>query len=458
MGTLENLLVLYTGIVLVNAALSGIQWWIQRSSLHRSLTALWVGTFIALMAQGALRTGEGQILMGFAFVVLINGALAELMARVLGLRFEWKPMAAVFVVSLGLAAVLHTTGAGFAVAAIPVAFGGCFPLILVVTRVLQSIPLSSMSFSMRGLLVSSVFFVVHTADFPFLRMVEWFAPIGFTIAILIVFGLSVFAPAVVLEIVTEKQTRFQAEMSVAHRIQTKILPSNPKLSGLELAAYMKPADEVGGDYYDVYEIGDYSWILLGDVTGHGLSSGLVMLMAQSIITSILHTRADITPGELNHLANAILHENLQRLCDDRTMTIIALCRQGNSRQFRFSGMHDDIYVYRAATKHVDIVHVEQVPHGLGLLNEFDLKDFGEEMLNLGDGDLLLLSTDGITEAAAGGDYKKGMFEEGRVVEFLKAHASEPVARIKERLVEDLQTFTGGVYHDDVTFLLVRATA
>lgn len=458
MGTLENLLVLYAGIVLVNVALSAIQWWRQKTTLHRSLTVLWLCTFVAMMGQGAFQQGEGNILIGFGFVILINGALSEVLTRALGMRFEWRPMAAVFGVSVVASAALHLASVGFTLAAIPLAFGVCFPLILVIARVIQGGNYDRMTFSQRGLVVSSLFFLVHTADFPFLRMVDWFAPIGFTIAILCVFGLSVFAPAVVLEIVTEKQTRFQAEMAVAHRIQMDLVPSNPVLEGLELAAYMKPADEVGGDYYDVYQIGEFSWILLGDVTGHGLSSGLVMLMAQSIITSILHTRPDITPGELNFLANSILHENLRRLSEERTMTIVALCRQGNSRRFRFSGTHDDIYIWRAATGEVETVRVEQVPHGLGLLNEFDLRDFQEELLELGAGDLLFIGTDGVTEAAAGGDYTRGMFEEARVVSFLKANAREPIQRIKQGLIDELQKFTGGVYHDDVTFVLVRGAA
>ena len=80
---------------------------------------------------------------------------------------------------------------------------------------------------------------------------------------------------------------------------------------------MHSADEVGGDYYTM---GEMSWVLVGDVTGHGLASGLVMFMVQSIITSILQTRPNLSPAELNALANQILYQNLERLDEQRPMT------------------------------------------------------------------------------------------------------------------------------------------
>ncbi len=67
-------------------------------------------------------------------------------------------------------------------------------------------------------------------------------------------------------------------------MQTSILPRKFAVPGLEISAKMIPASEVGGDYYDVIPVDDGCWIAIGDVSGHGLDAGLVMLMLQSSIT------------------------------------------------------------------------------------------------------------------------------------------------------------------------------
>jgi len=82
--------------------------------------------------------------------------------------------------------------------------------------------------------------------------------------------------------------RMGAELNVARRIQQMILPSPQELEieGLDIAGYMAPADEVGGDYYDVLYTDDIVTISIGDVTGHGLESGLLMLMTQTAVRTL----------------------------------------------------------------------------------------------------------------------------------------------------------------------------
>jgi len=78
--------------------------------------------------------------------------------------------------------------------------------------------------------------------------------------------------------------RMSTELEIAQRIQTMVLPHASEFSGvkdLAIAASMDPATEVGGDYYDILPMEDAIYFSIGDVTGHGLSSGVVMLMAQS---------------------------------------------------------------------------------------------------------------------------------------------------------------------------------
>ncbi|NBV84619.1 hypothetical protein EBR57_10985, partial [bacterium] len=99
-----------------------------------------------------------------------------------------------------------------------------------------------------------------------------------------------------------RQTRFEAELNIAQRIQSEILPSTPSIPSLELSCLMIPATEMGGDYYDIIPTPTGTWVLLGDVTGHGVGSAMVMFMVQSIITTLIKSNAVATPAELLHSA------------------------------------------------------------------------------------------------------------------------------------------------------------
>src|SRR5262249_23888414 len=80
--------------------------------------------------------------------------------------------------------------------------------------------------------------------------------------------------------------RLGAELEVARRLQKMVLPTATELQAideLDIAGYMEPAAEVGGDYYDVLSHNGHIKIGIGDVTGHGLESGVLMLMAQTAV-------------------------------------------------------------------------------------------------------------------------------------------------------------------------------
>ena len=108
-------------------------------------------------------------------------------------------------------------------------------------------------------------------------------------------------------------------MEIAARIQTSILPRDVNVAGLEIAAAMHAATEVGGDYYDVVPVDDGCWLGIGDVAGHGLGTGLVMLMMQSGIGALARKMPDASPRDLLLALNTMLVENVRvRLGPART--------------------------------------------------------------------------------------------------------------------------------------------
>src|SRR5687768_9235631 len=77
------------------------------------------------------------------------------------------------------------------------------------------------------------------------------------------------------------------ENDIASRVQASILPGEIDVEGLAIAAQMIPAEVVGGDYYDIIPVNDGCWLAIGDVAGHGLAAGVIMLMIQSAVQSLV---------------------------------------------------------------------------------------------------------------------------------------------------------------------------
>jgi serine phosphatase RsbU (regulator of sigma subunit) len=135
------------------------------------------------------------------------------------------------------------------------------------------------------------------------------------------------------------------------------------------------------------------------------------------------------------------------------MTIVTI--RGRGDRFEVSGSHDNIYIYRAATRTVETLAMAHFPWGIGFHGRITESDIDQDSFELAPGDVLFLGTDGITEAAREGDHLRGFFGEGRVTDLLVQHAHGPLAMLSSMLAEQLEAFTRGVYHDDVAFLVAR---
>ncbi|HNJ03086.1 MAG TPA: SpoIIE family protein phosphatase, partial [Leptospiraceae bacterium] len=222
------------------------------------------------------------------------------------------------------------------------------------------------------------------------------------------------------------------EMEIAKRIQTALLPPDHGISGYEIAAVMVPADEVGGDYYDILDFGDKKWITIGDVSGHGVESGLIMMMTQTSVKSMVSNDPMASPAAVLSHVNTVLKENISRLGADRYMTISALSLNGKTMVV--AGKHQDIFIYRKKSRHIETVHT----HGawIGILD--DITDFlTDQEVALDVGDIILLFTDGITEA----ENKEGdMFGEERLNDKLNEYANLPVKEIMNNILRDVTVF------------------
>src|SRR5205085_1973627 len=124
--------------------------------------------------------------------------------------------------------------------------------------------------------------------------------------------------------------------------------------GVELSACMTTATEVGGDYYDVLPIDGGCWVGIGDVSGHGVTSGLIMLMVQSAVAGLVARDPNASPSEAVNIVNRVLFENIRhRLLKDDFVTFSLL--RVSQRRIVFAGCHEEFIVMRGRDKRIDLV-------------------------------------------------------------------------------------------------------
>lgn len=245
--------------------------------------------------------------------------------------------------------------------------------------------------------------------------------------------------------------RLQRELEVGGSIQTSILPRHLSAPSLEIAARMTPATEVGGDYYDVLPTSNGAWIAIGDVAGHGMAAAIVALMTQSVISGVSKSLPDATPSRVVTLLNEVLHDNIRnRLGQDEHVTF-TLFRYYAGGRVLFAGAHEEVVVLRAATGEIDTVPTL----GTWLGARRDVSEVtSDEELTLEVGDVMVLYTDGVTEAF---DAEGNMFELERLASIVKENATASCADIHSAIWNAVEAWTHE-QDDDVTLMVVRRTA
>jgi sigma-B regulation protein RsbU (phosphoserine phosphatase) len=244
------------------------------------------------------------------------------------------------------------------------------------------------------------------------------------------------------EIEAENQQRAK-EMEEARQLQLSMLPQGvPYLPHVEIAACMKPATEVGGDYYDWRLGADGTLtIAIGDATGHGLKAGTMVTVTKGLFNHLAE-QADLV-ATLSQTSRALKRMNLRSLF--MAMTLVRL--KGNHLQCSVAGM-PPILIFRAATRTVEEIPLRGAP--LGGLTDYAYR-LAETFLSVGD--LVLLLSDGLPERfnAAG-----EMFGYDRSKESLLANAHAAPQAVIARLLQTGDDWAAGkAADDDMTFVALK---
>ncbi|MEG4200020.1 AAA family ATPase [Microcoleus sp. Pol12A5] len=245
--------------------------------------------------------------------------------------------------------------------------------------------------------------------------------------------------------------RLSAELEVTKRLQQMILPKQSeldKIKGLEIAGYMQPADEVGGDYYDVLTRNDKVKISIGDVTGHGLESGVLMIMAQTAVRT-LQQMNETDPVKFLDVLNRTLYANIERIDSSKNMTLALLDYQDSN--FSLSGQHEEVIVVRTDGK-IELIDTLELGFPLGL--EEDISGFVSQIqVHLNPGDVVVLYTDGITEAV---NINKVYYGIERLCQVAKENRHKTAEEIRQAVIDHLrQHIDKHKVFDDITLVVIK---
>lgn len=249
--------------------------------------------------------------------------------------------------------------------------------------------------------------------------------------------------------------RMEKELEIASRLQTALLPRSLDVPGLQIAARMLTASEIGGDYYDVLRRpSGGAWIAIGDVAGHGLPAGIVMLMVRTALAALVERDPDAPPSEIVSRLNRLLHDGVRtRLRSDEHVTFCVLRHDGAGR-FLHAGAHEDMLLWRAATQ-----RVMRVPtHGTWLAVAGDVDSVTiDSALTLQVGDVLLLLTDGLFEQPRTDGGEIGIDAIIDAIEAIQDLTTSTPDAIVEQVLAYLRATGAAELRDDVTLLVIRRT-
>ncbi len=243
-----------------------------------------------------------------------------------------------------------------------------------------------------------------------------------------------------LEADNERKTK---ELEEARKLQLSMLPKKiPEIPNLEIAVYMKPATEVGGDYYDFkYDKNNSLLIAIGDATGHGMQAGTMvatikgLFSADSINTDISEflNKSNMIIREM-HLGNLFMAMLLARI-------------EGNKVTFSSAGMPPAL-IYRAQKQIVEEIRMQALP--LGNPSGFE---YFKKSAELDMGDTLLLMSDGFPELF---NHQKEILDYDKAADIFKSVADKSPDEIIRSLLKAADEWKSGVkQEDDITFIVVK---
>jgi len=372
-------------------------------ALANSLAGLGIGTAIGFFAEGATVSAGSLIAMSVVFANVV-GFAAVLVARFVLPRYSGFPA----YVRVPMAVVTLIAGG---------VLGSALAILVNPIVVFYQMRLAFMVVTVNGVLALVVGLVTYTYE-QMRKQIEHEA--------------------------TERG-RLEHEMTVARDIQMELLPKSfPKIDGLDIFAFTVPARHVGGDCYDVIDIGDGRLaITIGDVSGKGTPAAILMANVQAAVRAL--SESGVPSGTLIERVNRLVHGYTE---DSVFITFFYCVLDTKTGDLTYvNAGHNPPWIMRRDGT------CDQLMEGGLVIGVMPGVLYEEGHTRLAPGDDLVLYTDGITEATNGDDE---MFGEERLERLLMEHRHASAREIEEYVYTSIKDFAAGASQsDDLTMVVVK---
>ena len=249
-----------------------------------------------------------------------------------------------------------------------------------------------------------------------------------------------------------EQERLQREMQVAQEIQQSLLPRQvPELEGYEIGALYRAAKEVGGDYYDFVQVDDRTvGVVVADVSGKGVPGSLVMTMIRTALR--MEARGNRSASDVMARMNSFVTEDMKK---GMFVTMFYVVLDSVNRVVTYaSAGHNPMILYRGESDATYFLKPKGIPVGIDA-PDADLfrRTISVERLTLKQDDMLVIYTDGITEAM---NQEREQFGEGRLLAAIKRYGHLSALDFSRELDREIHEFTlGAPQNDDITLVAIK---
>ena len=243
-----------------------------------------------------------------------------------------------------------------------------------------------------------------------------------------------------------QEERIKSELLIAHQIQQGILPrpfaGHPDI---HFEAVNQSAKDVGGDFYDYFKLNEQEFgFMVGDVCGKGVPAAIFMASSRSIIKS--QSLANSSPASVIHFSNRLIAEDAQH---GIFVTVFYAVYHTETRLLRFTNAgHTLPFLYRPSTRSCASLFNTNFPLGV-----FEPFTYQESAIRLEKGDVLVLYTDGVSEAM---NANREPFGTERIVDLILRHGAASPKELLDALMDAVRQFSGDAPpHDDMTLLIAQ---
>lgn len=244
--------------------------------------------------------------------------------------------------------------------------------------------------------------------------------------------------------------RYQEELKIAKKVQHSLLPSDLQHhDDYDIVSFSRAADEVGGDYYDSYQIGENRVALvIGDVSGKGTSAAFNMSQMKGVFHSL--SQLDLKPRDFFTYANKALSSCLEKT-SFITASYFIIDKATKKVEYARAGHCPTLYYNKQENS---ISYLENKGLGLGILRDENFPNYLEEAsISYQSGDVMVLYTDGITEAK---NFKKEEYGYEQLKEVVEMNKDKSSVALSEAIIDDLYAFVGDTnVDDDYTLLIIK---